>query len=73
MLAIIYEPRGKPPKGRMSYVGWGVLEGEPREDASGPGNAHRVDFVEPIRSFEQPVPREIDGERQCQISGRVGP
>ena len=62
MLAIIYEPRGKPPKGRMSYVGWGVLQGEPREDASGPGNAHRVDFVEPIRSFEQPVPREVDGE-----------
>ena len=44
MLAIIYEPRGKPPKGRMSYVGCGVLQGAPREDASGPGNGHRVDL-----------------------------
>ena len=62
MLAIIYEPRGKPAKGRMSYVGWGVLQGESRQDVSGPGNTYRVDFVEPIRSLEQPVPREIDGE-----------
>ncbi len=62
MLAIIYEPRGKLRTGRMAYVGWGVLQGEPREDLSGSRNTHRVDFVEPIRSFEQTVPREIDGE-----------
>ena len=62
MLAIIYEPRGKPAKGRMSYVGWGILKGEPRKDESGPSSTYRVDFVEPIQNFEQPVPREVDGE-----------
>ena len=34
MLAIIYEPRGKPPRGRMAYVGWAILHGFPRRDFS---------------------------------------
>ena len=62
MLAIIYEPRGKPPRGRMAYVGWSVLRGSPRPDLSGPGNAYRVNFLDPLRKFDQPVPREIGGE-----------
>lgn len=62
MLAIVYEPRGKPPRGRMAYVGWAVLRGSPRRDESEPDNAYRVDFLDPLRSFEQPVPREINGE-----------
>lgn len=62
MLAIIYEPRGKPPRGRMAYVGWSVLRGSPRPDLSGPRNTHRVSFLDPLRNFEQPVPREIGGE-----------
>ena len=62
MLAIIYEPRGKPPRGRMAYVGWAILRGHPRRDLSGNGNAFRVDCLEPMRSFERPVPREIGGE-----------
>ena len=62
MLAIIYEPRGKPPRGRMAYVGWAVIHGDPSQDLSDAGNTHRVNFLQPMRSFEQPVPREIDGE-----------
>ena len=62
MLAIIYEPRGKPPRGRMAYVDWSVIRGSPRPDLSGPRNAFRVRFLNPLRNFEQPVPREIDGE-----------
>ena len=62
MLAVVYEPRGQPPRGRMAYVGWAVLRGRPREDLSGARIAYRVDFLEPMRSFERPVPREIDGE-----------
>ena len=62
MLAVIYEPRGRPPRGRMAYVGWAVLRGHPRPDASGPDNTYRVDFLEPVHSLEQPVPRVIDGE-----------
>ena len=62
MLAIIYEPRGRSRRGRMAYVGWAILHGSPRRDLSGQGNAYRVDFLEPIRSFDRPVPREIDGE-----------
>ena len=42
MLAIIYEPRGKPPRGRMAYVGWTVLRGRPRREPPGTGNAFRV-------------------------------
>ena len=62
MLAIIYEPRGTPPRGRKQYVGWGVLRGAPRQDESGPGSTYRVGFVEPIQRLAEPVPREIDGE-----------
>ena len=62
MLAIVYEPRGGPPIGRMAYVGWAVLHGSPHRDLLGPGNTYTVDFLEPLRSFERPVPREIQGE-----------
>ena len=62
MLAVIYEPRGSPPRGRMAYVGWAILGGSPQRDSSGQGNAYRVDFVEPMCSFQRPVPREIQGE-----------
>lgn len=62
MLAIIYEPRGKPPRGRMAYVGWAVLRGHPQQDTSGNGTAFRVNCIEAMRSFERPVPREIGGE-----------
>lgn len=62
MLAVIYEPRGNPPIGRMAYVGWAILRGAPRRDLSRPGNVYRVDCLEPMRSFERSVPREIGGE-----------
>ena len=62
MLALFYEPRGKPPKGRMSFVGWSVLQGVAPAEVPGQANMYRVDFVDPIRSFQRPVPRENDGE-----------
>lgn len=62
MLALIYETRGTPPRGRMAYVGWAVLRGNPRRDLSASANTYRADFLEPVRSFAQPVPREIEGE-----------
>ena len=62
MLAIVYEPRGKPPRGRMAYVGWAVLDRYPRRDMSGSGDTYTVNFQEPMRSFERPVPREIEGD-----------
>ncbi len=62
MLAVIYEPRGNPPVGRMAYVGWAMLRGSPRRDPSRPDSIYTVDCLEPMRSFERPVPREVDGE-----------
>ena len=51
MLAVIYEPRGKPPIGRMGYVGWAILRGPPRRDLAALGNVYRVDCLEPMQSF----------------------
>ena len=62
MLAVIYEPRGNPPIGRMAYVGWAILRGAPAPDPAGPGNVYRVHCLGPMRSFERPVPREIGGQ-----------
>lgn len=62
MLAIVYEPRGESRRGRMSYVGWAIIRGEPVEEANAEGRFFRIKFREPIRSFEKPVPKEIRGE-----------
>ena len=62
MLAIIYEPRGKTGRGRMAYVGWAVMRGYPIEDSVNVAKHYSVKFVEPIRSFDRAVPREIGGE-----------
>ena len=62
MLAIIYEPRGKTGRGRMAYVGWAVMVDYPILDSAGAEKYYRVNFVEPIRSFDRPVPRELEGE-----------
>lgn len=62
MLAVIYEPRGTASKGRMAYVGWATLRGAPNPDPGGSRSTYRVDCVEPMRTFEKPVPREVNGE-----------
>lgn len=62
ILAIVYEPRGQPPRGRMAYVGWTILSGLPYKDPSVSGNLFKVEYLYPLRSFEQPVPREINGK-----------
>lgn len=62
MLAVIYEPRGNPPVGRMTYVGWAILSGTPLPDSTGSGNYYRVNCREPMRAFERSVPRELGGE-----------
>ena len=62
MLAIIYEPRGQSRSGRMSYVGWGIIRGVPIRDPNSATLRYTVKFLEPLRSFDRAVPREIDGE-----------
>lgn len=62
MLAIIYEPRGQTRRGRMSYVGWGIIRGAPIQDVNLTRRVYIVNFLGPLRSFDRAVPREIDGD-----------
>jgi hypothetical protein len=56
-LTIIYEPRGRQSKGRISYVAWTILRNPPVPD----GDAWALPFsLEPFE-FQITVPREIDG------------
>lgn len=65
IVAVIYEPRGDRNEGRVSYVGWAMLD-SPAVD-SGRRNArgqmlYRVTYADRYREFDRVVPREATGE-----------
>lgn len=53
---LIYEPRRN--QGRKAYVAWAVLAGAPAAQSEG---LYRVQFQHGLRSFDCPVPFEVDG------------
>ncbi len=56
VLALIYEPRRA--GGRQAFVGWAQISAPPEHRST---NRWHVSFEGGIRSFDQPVPRRIDG------------
>jgi len=64
MIAIIYEPRSGG-RGRMSYVGWAALRGEPllspRLTTAGQP-LWEVHYVDRVQEFPNPVPRDYLGQ-----------
>lgn len=64
LYAVIYEPRGDDGRGRMRYVGWAEITGEPvptgRTSSSGQ-DTYVVHYSEPAWAFTQDVPREVMG------------
>ena len=64
LYVVIYEPRGDNGRGRMKYVGWAEVAGDPeptsRHSASGQP-LYAVRYTEAAREFDVPVPREMMG------------
>lgn len=64
MIAIIYEPRSGG-RGRMSYVGWAALRGEPVRSprvTDGGQPLWEVHYVDRVQEFPNPVPRDYLGQ-----------
>lgn len=64
LYVVLYEPRGDNGRGRMKYVGWAEVAGEPVP--TGRVSASRqplfaVQYTEAARAFDLSVPREIMG------------
>lgn len=63
--AVIYEPRGDDSRGQMAYLGIARLSQPPIPALSKSANGQkwwRVVYDGPAIPFDQPVPREVDGE-----------
>lgn len=64
MIAIIYEPRSGG-RGRMSYVGWAALRGQPvpsRRVTDSGQPLWEVHYVDRVQEFPNPVPRDYLGQ-----------
>lgn len=64
MIAIIYEPRSGG-RGRMSYVGWAALRGDPVRSSRLTVRGQplwEVHYVDRVQEFPDPVPRDYLGQ-----------
>ena len=63
VVAVLYEPRGDAGTGRMSFIGWGLIDEAPHRAGTDDGSGRwTVTYARGPHLFDRPVPREVGGE-----------